>query len=171
MSSTSHRPQDHKIYRYIYIIKKTPKWGRGIRQPGPSQPAQTGRGLKSQSPALSLEELPPHSAECSFRAPAFCCSGICCRGWAPFQRGPKASGLWKNGVLQSSFLSLQAHKLRVSRLGLGGAVHLEHLEGLPYCPPPPAREPHAAVRMWDVGCSFLMCPLLAHARHAGHEGV
>lgn len=26
-----------KIYRYIYIIKRSPKWGRGTGQPGPSQ--------------------------------------------------------------------------------------------------------------------------------------
>ena len=36
---TDYRPQHQgdKIYRYIYIIKRSPKWGRGTGQPGPSQ--------------------------------------------------------------------------------------------------------------------------------------
>lgn len=35
----------------------------------------------------------------------------------------------------------------------------------------PARESHAQSGCGVQGCGFLMCPLLAHTRHAGHEGV
>lgn len=43
-ASAPHRIKYTDIY--IYSIKRSPKWGRGTRQPGPSQAAQTRRGAE-----------------------------------------------------------------------------------------------------------------------------
>lgn len=96
-----------KIYRYIYIIKKYPKSGRGSRQPQPGPP----RSIHQKS-CFQLVKLPLGLPRSSFRVAA------------PSLRDPKTSS---PSCRAPDFCpSLQPHKLKESDLGKQarpGALH------------------------------------------------
>lgn len=83
-----------KIYRYIYIIKRSPKWGRGAGSLGPPSKPRLEEGLKSpkssSQPCTHLPRAPPPpQLSVPSEHPLSAVLEFVVKGWAPFQRGPQ----------------------------------------------------------------------------------
>lgn len=171
---TNHRPQHHRIkYTDIFIVSKGPQSGEEAppRQPRPEEGLKTPKSTSRPCRNLPKSSPGPHpqmSVPLEYQL-----SVVCARRQAPFQRGPQSLELWKDGVppefLIDAHLSNLSNSgwvtLGESRPGQEGCAPGQSRCGVPPqtgpAAPTPARDPHAAVWMWNVGVQ------LPHAPSAG----